>query len=212
MTASGTHPSRPGRPAPAEERAVRRSYPRVVTAVPVPPFDDPAVAVAFHRALLERVEDLAVPVSDDAGVQRRMSPAIAAVHGPDQVGRCHSDHQRYPCRAAVHTALLVELPVAWTPVRLAAVLSATGLWDSSVQAADVVQPDLLLWGEHFSGPEWRATRRPDGSWSVHQRHERRNSFELEVDLADDDAMVGYLRRRVVPRPHRRPGLDASGNW
>jgi hypothetical protein len=174
--------------------------------VPVPPFDDPSAAAVFHRRLLERVGELTKPVVDEDGVQHRMSPAVAAAHRPGPDGSCLDDRQRYPCKSAVHTALFVELPVAWTPTQLAAVLSSTRLWDSHPPDGDVVEPGLLKWGDHFSGPEWKATRRPDGSWTVELRDERRNTFDHERDLYDDDEMVEHLIRAVVPHPFRRPGL------
>lgn len=96
--------------------------------------------------------------------------------------------------------------MAWTPAQLAAVLSATGLWDSNPSDGDVVEPGLLRWGDYFNGPAWKATRRPGGSWTVELRHERRNTYDHERDLADDDAMVDHLIRAVVPHPFRRPGL------
>ena len=177
-----------------------------MTEVPVPPFADPSAAAVFHRALLERVAELTRPVVDEDGVQHRMSPAVAAAHRPGPDGFCLDDRQRYPCRSAVHTALFVELPVAWTPAQLAAVLSATRLWDSDHLGGDVVEPGRLQWGNHGSGPEWKATRRPDGSWTVQLRDERRNTFDHERDLPDDDAMVDHLIRTVVPHPFRQPGL------
>jgi hypothetical protein len=174
--------------------------------VPVPPFDDPSAATVFHRMLLERVGELTDPVVDEDGVQHRMSPAVTVTHRPGPDGSCLDDRQRYPCRSALHTALFVELPVAWTPTQLAAVLSATGLWNSNPSDGDVVEPGLLRWGNYFTGPEWKATRRPGGSWRVELRHERRNTYDHECDLPDDDAMVDHLIRTVVPHPFRRPGL------
>jgi hypothetical protein len=179
-----------------------------MTEVPVPPFDDPSAAAVFHRGLMERLGELTEPVIDEDGVQHRMSPAAAAAHRPATDGFCLEDRQRYPCRSAVHTALFVELPVAWTPEQLAGALSATRLWDSDHPNGDVVEPGLLRWGDHLSGPEWKATRRPDGSWTVELREERRNTFHHERDLPGDDAMVDHLIRAVVPHPFRRPGSDA----
>jgi hypothetical protein len=70
-------------------------------------------------------ESSPIPVVDEDGVQHRMSPTVTATHRPWPDGSCLDDRQRYPCRSALHTALFVELPVAWMPTQLAAVLSAT---------------------------------------------------------------------------------------
>ena len=177
-----------------------------MTEVPVPPFDDPSTATVFHRVLLERVGELTDPVVDEDGVQHRMSTAVTAAHRPGPDGACLDDRQRYPCRSAVHTALFVELPVAWTLGQLAAVLSATQLWDSHPSDGDVLEPGLLRWGDYFNGPECKATRSLDGCWTVEVRHERRNTYDHERDLPDEDAMVAHLIRTVVPHPFRRLGL------
>ena len=136
-----------------------------MTLVPVPPFQAVDQARAFHDALETRVDELRAPVVD-AGIARWMSPHIVRAHRPaPYAAQCVRCRTRYPCTAALRVALMVRLPVAWTPYRLGLALSATAASRSGEQDGRRWQSpacaELQRLQRHGvdSGPSYRAMAR-----------------------------------------------------
>ena len=163
--------------------------------IPVPPFADPVTAAQFHELLAHHARHL--EGARTVEVTTTTLYAAIARHVPTLELQCAACLTDYPCAVTLSAVATCRMPVPWTPLTLAAVLLAAGVWP-----AGLAQPGRLVWGS----PPSKAVRDPDGSWTV-----RNGTAHALADGFDDGELCTWLladvRRFSLP-----DGLTVPDHW
>lgn len=163
----------------------------------MPPLAGLDEARRFHRMALLYIAQLKVR-GEPVGLHQFLLGQALGLHKPSGGdGSCAECRQPSPCRTVLLVMVVARFPVRWTPVTLAAALSAARLWPSTGPANDVTASGRLEWGDPSQAdPSFRAERDPrSGRWLV--RTYEHGALRHSEHFAGDEEMCEHLIGQVV---------------